>query len=117
MIEYNKFDHDGAHFKSPHAILGMITYILFFGQALVGFTQYFTPRIYGSVENAKSIYKYHRASGYVLIILILCTVAAATKTQFNEDKLHIQLWAVIGASVLILAGLLPRIKKQKLGFK
>ena len=49
------------------------------------------------------------------VVLALCTVAAATKTGFNENVLHIELWAVIGASVLVLAGLLPRIKKQKLG--
>ena len=28
IIEYNKFDHDGAHFESPHAIMGLVTYII-----------------------------------------------------------------------------------------
>ncbi|KAI4107790.1 MAG: hypothetical protein L6R37_001476 [Teloschistes peruensis] len=115
VIEYNKIAHNGAHFESPHAILGLITYILFFLQAIVGVAQYYTPGLFGSTENAKSIYKYHRMSGYVLLVLSLVTIAAATQTGFNKNILHIQLWAVVAASVIILVGVLPRIKKQKLG--
>lgn len=116
IIEYNKFAHAGAHFTSPHGILGLITYIFFAIQAIVGITQYYTPGIYGSVDNAKAIYKYHRMSGYLLLILSFATVAAATQTGFNTGTLHIKLWAVIVAAVITLVGLLPRIKKQKLGF-
>ncbi|KAI9782049.1 MAG: hypothetical protein M1835_004110 [Candelina submexicana] len=115
VIEYNKIAHNGEHFKSPHAILGLITYILFVIQALIGLTQYYLPQIYGGEQNAKKIYKYHRMSGYVLLVLALATVAAATQTGFNKNVLHIQLWAVIAAALLTLAGVLPRIKKQKLG--
>lgn len=116
VIEYNKFAHNGKHFESPHAILGLITYIVLAVQAVVGFTQYFTPQLYGSVDNAKAIYKWHRQSGYAVFILMLATVAAATQTDFNKNVLHIRLWAVLLSSVLLLAGLLPRIKFQKLGF-
>ncbi|KAI4278933.1 MAG: hypothetical protein LQ337_000635 [Flavoplaca oasis] len=115
VIEYNKIGHGGTHFESPHAILGLITYILFFLQAIVGIAQYYTPNVFGSVENAKSIYKYHRMSGYVILILSFATIAAATQTDYNKNVLHIQLWAVVVASVITLIGVLPRIKKQKLG--
>ncbi|KAL9001151.1 MAG: hypothetical protein Q9169_000334 [Polycauliona sp. 2 TL-2023] len=115
VIEYNKIAHSGAHFESPHAILGLITYILFFLQAIVGIAQYYTPGLLGGTEKAKSIYKYHRMSGYVILIMSFITIAAATQTGFNKNILHIQLWAVVVASVITLAGLLPRIKKQKLG--
>ena len=81
----------------------------------MGITQYYTPGLYGSVDNAKSVYKYHRMSGYVLLVLSFCTVAAATQTDFNKGVLHIQLWAVIVAAVITLVGVVPRIKKQKLG--
>jgi len=115
IIEQNKFGHGGTHFESPHAILGLITYLLLLIQALVGFTQFFTPKLYGSLENAKKVYKYHRASGYVILTTALATVAAATQTDYVKGDLGIQLWAVIVASVVTLAGVLPRIKKQKLG--
>ena len=114
VIEYNKIAHAGAHFESPHAILGLITYILFVSQALVGILQYYAQGLLGGPENAKAIYKYHRMSGYVLLVLAFATVAAATQTDFNKNVLHINLWAVIVAAVITLIGLLPRIKKQKL---
>ncbi|CAD6445480.1 ddfba0c9-58e8-4ab4-bf2a-cabf86f5da26 [Sclerotinia trifoliorum] len=117
VIEVNKFAHRGIHFESAHAILGLTTYILLLLQSLIGTTQYFTPTLYGtpSPQNAKKIYKYHRASGYLILLLMLATIAAATWTPFNENALHIKSWAVISCAVLMLVGIVPRIKKQKLG--
>ncbi|TKA51657.1 hypothetical protein B0A49_12111, partial [Cryomyces minteri] len=114
VIEYNKIAHKGAHFVSPHAILGLITYVCLVLQAAIGFAQYFLPQIFGGENSAKKLYKYHRASGYLIILLALATVAAATQTDFNRNVLHIQLWAVLVASVITLVGVLPRIKKQKI---
>jgi len=116
IIEYNKFDHNAIHFTSVHGILGLITYILLFIQALVGFTAYFVPRLYGGADKAKSLYKWHRLSGYVVFLLILATVCAATQTDTGKGFLRLRLWAVLASSVLILIGVLPRIKKQKFGF-
>lgn len=115
VIEYNKIAHNGTHFVSAHAILGLITYIFLLIQALVGFTAYFVPKLYGSVDQAKSLYKWHRISGYIIFVLLLATVAAATQTDFNKNVLDIKLWAVLISAVLVLVGVLPRIKKQKLG--
>ncbi|KAF2195762.1 hypothetical protein K469DRAFT_734227 [Zopfia rhizophila CBS 207.26] len=117
IIEISKRGPDHAHFESPHSILGLITYILLFIQAIIGFTQYFTPSVYGSVERARSVWKYHRMSGYVVVALGLATICAASWTTYSLYVLHIQHWAVITASVLVLVGLLPRIKLQKLGIK
>ena len=83
----------------------------------MGITQYYTPQLYGSEVNAKSIWKYHRMSGYVLLTLALGTVAAATQTPTGKNTLHLKLWAVLVCSVLVLVGMLPRIKKQKLGLE
>jgi hypothetical protein len=115
IIEVNKARSGLPHFESVHSILGLATYVLLLVQATVGFTAYFTPQLYGGVGKAKSLYKYHRWSGYVVFTLGLATVCAATQTTYNKNILHIQLWAVVVASVLTLAGLLPRIRKAKLG--
>ena len=84
---------------------------------MVGITQFYYPKMYGGVDNAKAVYKYHRMSGYVLLVLGFATVAAATQTDFNKNVSHIRLWAVIVASVITLVGVLPRVRKGKFGLK
>ncbi|KAK2768170.1 hypothetical protein FQN54_000022 [Arachnomyces sp. PD_36] len=117
IIEINKASHPESRFSSPHGILGLITYILILLQALVGVSQYFFPRLlFGSVEKGKSIYKWHRVFGYFLLLLELVTVIAATRTAYNVNVLHIHLWAVIVASVLVLLGVGARAKIHKLPF-
>lgn len=115
IIEINKNGHPGTHLISVHSILGLITYIFLLIQWFVGATQFFYPQLYGSVEKAKSIYKYHRISGYVIFAMLTATVCAATWTDYNLMILKIHHWSVITASVILLAGLYARIKKQKLG--
>jgi hypothetical protein len=117
VIEYNKRGPGHEHFASPHAILGLIFYLTILLQAIVGFTQYYTPALYGGVDNAKSVWKYHRASGYAVMVLGLATVCASTWTDFSLKVLHIQHWSVILVSVLTLAGVVPRIRLQKFGLK
>ncbi|KAK5117178.1 hypothetical protein LTR85_008946 [Meristemomyces frigidus] len=116
IIEYNKVSHKGAHFQSAHAILGLITYILVALQATVGITQYFLPGVYGGVDNAKAVYKYHRAGGYLTLLVMLATVCAATQTDYNEKVLGMQLWAVVVAAVIIVLGVGARIKPSKFGW-
>ncbi|KAK3697725.1 hypothetical protein LTR37_017307 [Vermiconidia calcicola] len=116
LIEYNKIKDGNPHFESPHAILGLITYIMIFTQAFVGVTQYFTPGLYGGEENAKALYKYHRVFGYLTLTVMLATICAATQTGFNTNVLGMQLWAVVVACVIILIGLVPRIRLNKFGW-
>lgn len=60
VIELNKAPHPDQRFKSPHGIVGMITFGLICIQAIVGFVQYWAPGLVGGVDNGKAIYKYHR---------------------------------------------------------
>ena len=117
VIEYFKVANNGGHFKSIHADLGIAMYVLVVLQALVGFVQYYAPSLLGGEGNAKAVYKYHRMSGYVVLTFGLVVVCAATQTPFNKQALGIRLWVVLVASVLVLAGVLPRVKLHKLGIK
>ncbi|KAH8634445.1 hypothetical protein IG631_09845 [Alternaria alternata] len=117
IIEMNKAGPGHEHFESAHARLGLTFYILVYIQAIVGFTQYYVPQLYGSVDNAKSVYKYHRMAGYIIAILGLATICAATWTTYNLNVGGIQHWAVIVASVLVLVGIVPRIRLSKFGIK
>jgi len=117
-VEWNKVHHHIPHFESPHAVLGLITYILIGIQAFIGFTQFYTPSIYGGEDNAnaKKLYKYHRVGGYTILLFQIITAALATKTYYGEHILHIKTWLVLSAGVLVLLGVFPRINKQKLAF-
>ena len=117
IIEINKASHPETRFTNVHGVMGLITYILIFLQALIGFSQFYVPnQVFGSVEKGKVIYKYHRMSGYVILVMALATICAATQTPFNTSVLHIKLWAVIVAGILVLVGVIPRIKKNKMGW-
>ncbi|KAJ5749026.1 uncharacterized protein N7511_010722 [Penicillium nucicola] len=116
IIEVNKGSH--PHFVSPHGILGLVTYISIVLQALGGLAQYLFPTvIFGSVEAGKRVYKYHRWAGYVLLLLEMATVVAATQTTYNIAALHVPLYGVLVSAALILLGVGARIKKRKLGLR
>jgi cytochrome b-561 len=117
IIEYNKVANNQPHFHSVHGYLGVITSIILLLQYFVGFTMWATPSLYGGDEKAKAIWKYHRYSGYTILVLLLATVCSATQTTYNVGVLKVKLWATILLSVLILIGIVPRIQKQKLGFR
>jgi len=116
-IVVNKFVHHHTQFDSPHAVLGLITLVGIFVQAIVGVAQFYTPNIFGSTERAKSIYKYHRVVGYVLQLALLSTIIAATRTPFALESLHLRTWQVVIEVVLVIIGLFPRVKKEKFGFR
>lgn len=115
IIEVNKVRGNGPHFHSLHAVFGVMTLLLMVLQYIVGFTALFTPRLYGGVDRAKSLYKYHRYSGYLILFLLLVTVVQATATPYVRMALGIGFWGVFGASLVILVGVFARIQKQKLG--
>ncbi|KAI8624051.1 eukaryotic cytochrome b561-domain-containing protein [Xylariaceae sp. FL1651] len=115
-IEVNKFKSNGPHFHSVHGYLGVITSIWILIQYFVGFTMFGVPALYGGEANAKKIWKYHRSSGYVLLLLMMATVTSAVETDYNKNVLGLKLWAMILIFVIMIVGVYPRIKKQKLGF-
>lgn len=82
----------------------------------MGITQYFTPGLYGGEDNAKALYKYHRVWGYITLVMMLATVCAATQTSFNVNVLQMQLWAIVAAAVVVLVGVVPRIRLSKFGW-
>ncbi|KFY34658.1 hypothetical protein V494_06570 [Pseudogymnoascus sp. VKM F-4513 (FW-928)] len=116
IIEYNKFDHGVNHFTSAHGRLGLVTYILILLQALVGVTQFFVPGLYGGVEKAKRVYRWHRASGYVLLLLMLVTVTAAALTETGGDVMGLKLGHVGAAAAVVAVGVAARIRPAKFRF-
>ena len=116
IIEYNKYVSHGEHFHSVHAYFGVTTSALLALQYFVGFTMWATPWLYGGEARARSVWKYHRISGYTTLLLLLATVAYATGTDYNVNVLRIQWWAMLLGVGLVVAGIASRVQVQKLGF-
>lgn len=116
LIEANKIKQGpDSHFHSVHGYLGVTTSVVLVGQYAVGFAMWGVPGVFGGVENAKKVWKYHRASGYVLYALLVATVLSAVWTAFNVNVLDLKLWAVAVALLLVVAGVYPRLHPRKLG--
>lgn len=117
VIEANKARQGpGSHFHSAHGYLGVATGFVLLAQYLFGFLIWGVPGVFGGVEKAKALWRYHRISGYLLYPLVLATVVSAVYTDFNVNVLDIKLWEVSVAVALIVIGVYPRLHPRKLGF-
>lgn len=117
IIEANKIKQGpGSHFHSVHGYLGVATSLVLLVQYVFGFFMWGVPGVFGGVDNAKALWKYHRMSGYLLYLLILATVISAVYTDFNVNVLSIRLWTVCVAVALVVIGVYPRLHPRKLGF-
>ncbi len=116
LIQVNKHVNHLAHFHSVHAYLGVGTLTLLTIQYIFGFTIWAVPSAWGGVDKAKAMWKYHRRVGYGVVGLLLGTVLAAVRTDYNRDVWGVRMWAVVVAEVLVVVGLVPRVHLGKLGF-
>lgn len=117
IVEIEVARMKGAHFPSTHAVCGLLTLIVLVVQYVVGFTMWMTPWLYGGDARAKSLYKYHRYSGYLILLMILATAVTATLTGYNQAVLGVGSWVTSLAALLVAIGVLLRIQIQKLGFQ
>lgn len=73
-IIHNKNLHEAPHFVSWHGTFGIITYTWIIGQIAIGAGSVWGQgTLFGGGAKAKAVWKYHRASGYVLFFLLLTT--------------------------------------------
>ena len=78
----------------------------------------FIPNLYGNVTKAKSLWKYHRMTGYTLIIIVMVTA----QLGIRADYIYNNLWSpklMIGhwiALIFIIIGISGRVRFYKWGF-
>lgn len=117
FIFYNKHIHNADHITTWHALFGIVTYSLLVLAMLVGVAQFWAPvLVFGSVDRAKSVYKYHRIAGYIILALITSTILLALDSDYNNNLLHIPYWSVVPALALVFGGLVYGMNPAKLGF-
>ncbi|KAF3766112.1 hypothetical protein M406DRAFT_351332 [Cryphonectria parasitica EP155] len=116
IIEANKIRQGpDSHFHSVHGYLGVASGVVLALQSLVGLVMWAVPSLLGGRERAGKVWKYHRLSGYLFLLLLLATVLSAVYTDFNVNVLGVRLWTVIIGVVLVVVGVYPRLHLRKLG--
>ena len=113
IIFINKKNHDAPHFVGAHALCGITTYLLFLIQALVGTAQYYFPSLFGSVERAKAVYKYHRLSGYAVYTLLLTTAMLGTQTPWAQNAAGM-FWPYLLLLILGFVGVVVGVRGKKI---
>ncbi|KAL0096629.1 eukaryotic cytochrome b561-domain-containing protein [Phycomyces blakesleeanus] len=116
-IFYNKVISSKPHFTSGHAQLGVFVFSFLFVQVLFGIIIAVLPRVYGDQSNAKSLWKYHRVSGYLLLVLIWTTVQLGVRADYMFNNLWSPqlIWLHWLVVVLVGYGVLRRIRFGKWG--
>lgn len=117
VIECHKFYNGLKHLHSAHAYIGVVTCGVLVIQYLFGVTMWAVPWLYGGVDNAKRLWKFHRWSGYLIVLLLLASVISATRTDYVRDVLKIKTVYMSIVAFLIICGIVPRISRKKLGLK
>lgn len=116
FIFYNKHIHKASHITTWHAVFGITTYTTLALVLVVGVAQFWAPiTVFGSIDRAKSVYKYHRIAGYFTLGLISCTILLALDSDYNNNVLHIPYWSVVPAVAAIFGGLISGLRLEKLG--
>jgi predicted ferric reductase len=100
---------------SSHGQLGYITYMYMLLQFTLGVLVAYVPSLFGGATRAKGMYKYHRVSGYVLVMLLWITTLYGVFKPFVLPTSKFP-WVYYASTALVFAGLLYRIQSSKLGF-
>ncbi|KLO17146.1 hypothetical protein SCHPADRAFT_183058 [Schizopora paradoxa] len=120
LIWANKTIHESAHFTTWHATFGMIAVAWLVIQILLGgFSVWAGGKVFGGGAKAKSVWKYHRLSGYLLFPLLLLTAAigggSSTWTSTHVSKgVRVLLYGI--APIVIFLGVWSRMRTSKMNF-
>lgn len=103
-----------------HGKLGLFVFIYLFVQMVFGIIIAFCPaQAFGTVEKGKNLWKYHRRTGYVLILLVWVEAQFGVRADYMYNNLYSPhlLWFHWVALFLVFFGLYRRIRFHKWGFK
>lgn len=115
VIEANKVVNAGEHFHSAHGVLGAVSGVVLGVQYLFGVVMWLAPGVVGvGEERARGWWRWHRYSGYGVLVLLTGTVVSAAATPYVAGVLEVKFWTVVLAGVLVLVGVFPRVQLGKM---
>ncbi|KAH8108155.1 hypothetical protein BXZ70DRAFT_914431 [Cristinia sonorae] len=119
-IYYNKIRNDREHFTTWHGTFGGIVVALSVFQVLLGGgSVWFNGRAFGGNPKAKQVWKYHRASGYIIYPLYLFTAylgGAYSHWSGEHSVLVVRFLAFTIAPAVLLLAVFSRVRLSKMKF-
>ncbi|KAK2467064.1 hypothetical protein APHAL10511_001322 [Amanita phalloides] len=119
-IWYNKALNGKPHFVTWHGTFGLLCITWLVVQAFVGGgSVWFGGYVFGGGMRAKSVWKYHRASGYILFILMIFTAhlgGAWSNWGIKHTNIPVRFLAFTIAPFGIVVSVLARVRLTKMKF-
>ena len=108
---------NSAHFISYHGILGTAVVAAAWVQAALGAASvWWKGKLVGGEAKGKALWKWHRLSGYVVLVLFLITAAlGVVETTWSRQKSGEVQRALVVVSLMVAGGgLVVRLQRSKL---
>jgi len=117
-IAYNKSIHEKEHLTTWHGTFGYLAlFWLIFQAVLGGGSVWYQGAAFGGGARAKSVWKYHRLSGYLLFPLLLLTAHLGggwSDWANSQAGPSIRFLAFTLAPMLIIVSVISRIRLSKM---
>ncbi|TFK25039.1 hypothetical protein FA15DRAFT_668912 [Coprinopsis marcescibilis] len=120
-IWHNKNLRNAPHYTSWHGTFGGLCIMWLIGQVLLGAgSVWFKGKLFGGGAKAKSLWKYHRLSGYVLFPLMLFTAHLGGAWSLWAEKsipwiLRLLTFTIL--PVLVVVSIYGRVRSSKMRFR
>jgi len=119
-VWYNKWREDAYHFTTWHGKFGLISMIWMIVQISIGGgSVWFGGAAFGGGLKAKLVWKYHRLSGYILLLLLLLTAhlgGAWSNWGHKYSVYGVRFIAFVLALSICACGVLIRVRLSKMSF-
>jgi len=118
-IVANKNINHSDHFVSTHAKFGLLAFVWILFQVIIGAgSVWFDGKLFGGGMKAKSIWKYHRLSGYVLFPLLILTSSLGGWSRWatKHSLFSTRIIAYTLFPLILLLSVLFRIRPSKMKF-
>jgi len=119
-ISYNKYLHEASHFTTWHGTFGVISVVWLVIQVAVGGgSVWFDGAAFGGGMKAKSLWKYHRLSGYLLLPILLTTAhfgGSWSNWMQKNTAYSVRFIAYTMAPAVILGAVYSRVRLSKMKF-
>jgi len=120
-IWYKKEKSEWPHFTTWHGTFGSLCLCWLVVQAFIGAgSVWFGGALFGGGTKAKLVWKYHRASGYLLFTMLIFTAhlgGAWSSWSVGSNSFALRLLGFTIAPLVILVSVYSRIRLSKMNFR